>query len=76
MGGPSVSPFSATFKPLHIDRIEVSGDSLRSILAHFAKHPELRYVSDGDPDTISVPESLPADLGTIRTGLPPKVVHY
>jgi len=54
----------------------VSGDSLRSILAHFAKHPELRYVSDGDPDTISVPESLPADLGTIRTGLPQKVVRY
>ena len=75
-GGPSVSPFSGAFVPLHINRIQVIGDALKNILDSFQKHPELRYISDGDPTTVSAPKILPAELGVMRSDLGRPVVRY
>lgn len=75
-GGPSWSPFSSKFRALHINRIEVTGNTLKNALAFLEKHPELRYVSDGDPTTVSAPQNLPAQLGAPRSGLGRPVVRY
>ena len=75
-GGPSVSPFSGAFVPLHINRIQVIGDALKNTLDNFQKHPELRYVSDGDPTTVSAPKNLSAQLGVMRSDLGRPVVRY
>jgi len=75
-GGPAFSPFSSKFQALHINRIQVTGNTLKSVLALLDKHPELRYVSDGDPTTISAPQNLPAQLGTLRSDLGRPVVRY
>jgi peptidoglycan/xylan/chitin deacetylase (PgdA/CDA1 family) len=75
-GGPSPSPFSTTFDRLHIHRIEIGGDQLKERLAYFDSHPELRFVSDGDPTTISAPRDLPASLGAMRSSPAATVIRY
>lgn len=76
MGGPSPSPFSDTFRAYHIPRVQIGEAGLTETLALFESSPELRYVSDGDPGTVSVPQSLDASLGAVRTGLGQEVVRY
>ena len=76
MGGASLSPFCDGFRAFHIPRLQVCGSSLADALAVFQRSPGLRYVSDGDPDTISVPETLDPALGTLRAGLGQEVVSY
>ena len=75
-GGPAFSPFSSRFQALHINRIQVTGNTLKSVLALLDKHPDLRYVSDGDPTTISAPLDLPAQLGTLGSDLGRPIVRY
>ena len=75
-GGPCPSPFSDQFDPYHIPRTPVSGTSLADALGFFEKHPELRYVSDGDPSTICVPGTLAAALGALDQGRAKTVVRY
>ena len=75
-GGASFSPFSQSFYAFKIPRIEVTGTTLKDALAVFDKSPGLRYISDGDPDTVAVPASLDPSLGSVRTGLGEKVVRY
>ena len=60
--GPSFSPFDKRFNPLSIPRVRASeihtaGVGLYSRLHRYAEHPETRYVSDGDPHTITIPLS-------------------
>lgn len=70
-GGPSPSPFSVDFDPYHILRVQATAEELDSWLGFFQDHPELRYVSDGDPSVITIPDPLPARLeGTLRRDLP------
>jgi peptidoglycan/xylan/chitin deacetylase (PgdA/CDA1 family) len=76
LGGPSFSPFSDSFRAYHIPRVQVGEAGLKEALTSFERSPELRYVSDGDPATISVPKSLDASLGSVRTGLDQEVVRY
>ncbi len=59
--GPSPSPSDNRFNPLAIPRIRVSGiatgaQSFEGWLRYFEAHPEYRYVSDGNPDTITIRE--------------------
>jgi len=75
-GGPAPSPFSTEFRAYHIPRIQVSGDSLSGALSSFAASPGLRYVSDGDPDTIAVPATLEPSLGSVRPDYEQRVVRY
>jgi Polysaccharide deacetylase len=63
-GRPSPSPFSIDFDPLAIPRIESQpwrgdADLGSGYWLHYLKlDPSRRYVSDGDPRTISVPRIL------------------
>ncbi len=75
-GGPSLSPFSDGFQSYHIPRIEVSGTGLRDLLAMFEQSPALRYISDGDPSTISVPLELDASLGSVASTSGQEVIRY
>jgi peptidoglycan/xylan/chitin deacetylase (PgdA/CDA1 family) len=75
-GGPYFSPFSDNFREYHITRIGIGETSLEQTLAVFEKSPELRYVSDGDAATVSVPYDLDSSLGAVRTDLGAKVVRY
>jgi peptidoglycan/xylan/chitin deacetylase (PgdA/CDA1 family) len=70
-GGPSPSPFSINFDPYHIRRNQIFEDELDIWLSFFDSHPELRYISDGDPTVVSIPDPLPEKLqGILRGNLP------
>ncbi|MEV0584925.1 polysaccharide deacetylase family protein [Nonomuraea sp. NPDC050310] len=67
---PSVSPFAKSFDPGAIQRIQSNGKKgecrrwcSQYWLEWLDKHPKRRYVSDGDPDRISVPQ---AERGNIQ----------
>jgi len=68
--GPAPSPFHADWDPLGVPRIRTSPSwdggepdyGSRFWLEVFEEHPDRRYVSDGNPDTISFPADLEADL--------------
>jgi peptidoglycan/xylan/chitin deacetylase (PgdA/CDA1 family) len=70
------SPFSTKFDPLHIVRVKVVGNALQQAIDYFKKHPDLKYISDGDPMTVSAPKSLNAQLGDMRTDLGRPIVRY
>ena len=66
-GGAAHSPFSARFDPVHLPRIQALGQELTYWLTHFDKHPADRFVSDGDPATVTIPRTLHDRL---RSNLP------
>jgi peptidoglycan/xylan/chitin deacetylase (PgdA/CDA1 family) len=70
-GGAAPSPFSQRFDPRHLPRIQAIETDFGHWLTHFDKHPEERYVSDGDPATVTVPAARVAEL---RPVAPLKVV--
>ncbi len=70
-GGPALSPFAAAFDPFHLPRIQAISAEMDRWLGHFARRPEERFVSDGDPDAVTVPRSR---AGLLRTPLPGRVV--
>lgn len=75
-GGATPSPFSTLFSPLHVPRIIVTGDALRTAIQRFKDHPELRYVSDGDPAAVSVPARVDEKLGGLLGDLGRPIVTY
>lgn len=61
---PAPSPFLDAFDPYRLPRVQAADPALNIVatfpltwLAYFDKHPERRFVSDGDPDTVTVPRS-------------------
>jgi peptidoglycan/xylan/chitin deacetylase (PgdA/CDA1 family) len=62
--GPSDSPISKRFKPYYMPRIIPGGErfALQFWLTYLQKHPIKRYISDGDPNTFTVPAILAADV--------------
>jgi peptidoglycan/xylan/chitin deacetylase (PgdA/CDA1 family) len=54
-GGAALSPFAKGFDPYHLPRIQAMEREIDGWLTYFERHPEERYVSDGDPGTITVP---------------------
>ncbi|MBI3635518.1 MAG: polysaccharide deacetylase family protein [Candidatus Rokubacteria bacterium] len=54
-GGAASSPFAKTFDPTRLPRIQVIDGDLGSWLKHFEKNPGDRFVSDGDPATVTIP---------------------
>jgi peptidoglycan/xylan/chitin deacetylase (PgdA/CDA1 family) len=72
----SVSPFSTLFNAMHIPRIAVTGNTLRDAIANLKAHPELRYISDGDPTTVSAPKTLAAELGEVTDKLGRPLIRY
>jgi peptidoglycan/xylan/chitin deacetylase (PgdA/CDA1 family) len=73
-GGAAPSPFSKHFDALRIPRIQAVEKDLSYWLEYFAKNPSDRFVSDGDPSTLTIPasaraklkSSLPKDLKVIE----------
>lgn len=59
---PSVSPFDKNFDALLLPRIRASemntdGVGLYDYLESYLTHPKRRYISDGNPDVITVPQA-------------------
>lgn len=75
-GGPAFSPFSESFRAYHLPRVQVTGTTLADALASFERSPESRFVSDGDPTTISIPSDFDSSLGTVRMDLRQEIVRY
>ena len=55
-GDGNPSPFDAQWDPRSVDRFIVGPGRLERQLAAYRTNPANRYVSDGDPNTISVPQ--------------------
>ncbi len=54
-GGPAPSPFARGFDPVRLPRIQALEPELTRWLTYFDKNPQERFVSDGDPTTVTVP---------------------
>ena len=56
-GGPAPSPVSVKYDPLRIPRVlgVETGDGIPYYLDYLKSHPAERYVSDGDPNAVTVP---------------------
>ena len=66
-GGAAPSPFSTRFDPVRLPRIQAVERDLKEWLAHFDKNPQDRFVSDGDPATVTIPA---AQHDRLRANLP------
>lgn len=71
---PSVSPYAKAFDRGAIQRIQSNGKKgecrkwcTQYWLEWLNKHPGERYVSDGDPERISIPENLRGNIAGKRT---------
>ena len=53
-GGPAASPFSKNFDPTRLPRIQAVDQDLTFWLRYFDRNPQDRFVSDGDPATLTV----------------------
>jgi peptidoglycan/xylan/chitin deacetylase (PgdA/CDA1 family) len=67
-GGPNPSPYSTEFDPRSINRFIVAPNALERQFAAYEKNPGRRYVSDGDPQVVTVPEGLGGQVDRSRTG--------
>jgi hypothetical protein len=63
-GGPAPSPFSSRFDPLHLPRIQVTGNDLKKTIENLQKHPENLFVSDGKADTVTCPAAQKTELNS------------
>lgn len=54
---PALSPNAQGFDPYRLPRVQASTIELAKWLEYFRKNPHERYISDGDPLQISLPES-------------------
>ncbi|MGH7392009.1 MAG: polysaccharide deacetylase family protein [Candidatus Rokuibacteriota bacterium] len=57
-GGAAPSPFSRGFDAVRLPRIQAVERDLAYWLSYFEKHPQERFVSDGDPESVAVPARL------------------
>jgi peptidoglycan/xylan/chitin deacetylase (PgdA/CDA1 family) len=55
---PGVSPVHAKFNPMWIPRIRADDEELGRWFAFVEANPGIMYVSDGNPDTITIPEDI------------------
>ncbi len=72
----SPSPFSTLFNAMRIPRIVVTENNLRDAIADLKAHAGLRYISDGDPTTVSAPSDLAKELGDVRDDLGRPLLRY
>ena len=57
--GPAISPFMNSFDPYKLERIQ-AGDTAwgpKAYVTYYGKNPSQKFISDGDPTTVSVPKS-------------------
>jgi peptidoglycan/xylan/chitin deacetylase (PgdA/CDA1 family) len=65
---PAPSPFSGEFDPHALPRVQVFGNNLDRWLTYLAAHPDEHYLSDGDPDSVSFPQSMASHLSKSAIG--------
>jgi peptidoglycan/xylan/chitin deacetylase (PgdA/CDA1 family) len=65
-GGAAPSPYAKAFDAYHLPRIQAVDRDLDYWLTHFDRNPSERYVSDGDPGTITVANGSAGKLGAVR----------
>jgi len=69
-GGAAPSPFSRAFDPVRLPRIQAVERELSSWLRYFEQRPQERFVSDGNPDVVTVPagshDRLRTNLRNVR----------
>jgi peptidoglycan/xylan/chitin deacetylase (PgdA/CDA1 family) len=69
-GGAAPSPFSRAFDPVRLPRIQAVERDLTYWLNYFDKNPGERFVSDGDPNSVTVPsarrDKLREELRSLR----------
>jgi hypothetical protein len=53
---------------IRASEMDTEGVGLYDWLDYFDRHPEERYISDGDPNTISFPKEMEEHLDTDRIG--------
>jgi hypothetical protein len=68
-GGAAPSPFARTFEPTRLPRIQAIDQDFGHWLAYFDKNPNERFVSDGDPTTVTVPTGRRDRLKSLPNGL-------
>lgn len=78
---PAVPPSSTEWDPMWVPRIQAFDESLDFWFGLFESGGIVLYTSDGNPDTIAVPEPLPPSLegtldieGVVKAGK--TVIHY
>ena len=54
-GGPAASPYARAFDAYHLPRIQAIERELTYWLTYFDRHPDQRFVSDGNAITITLP---------------------
>jgi hypothetical protein len=67
-GGAAPSPYAKSFDPVRLQRIQAVEHDLRHWLNHFDRTPTDRFISDGNPNTVTLPV---AKKDRLRTNLPP-----
>ena len=60
----------------HPPHSEAARSYITDAIATFKNHPELRYISDGDPTTVSAPKDLDPKLGELTSDLGRPVIRY
>ena len=73
-GGAAPSPFARKFDPVRLPRIQAVEKDLGYWLAYFDKNPGERFVSDGDPQKVTIPARTREKLRATLPGAP-KVVE-
>jgi peptidoglycan/xylan/chitin deacetylase (PgdA/CDA1 family) len=53
---PAYSPVDKRFNPLKLPRVRGSSEYIDQWIEYFKKHPEQKYISDGQADVVTVPE--------------------
>lgn len=67
-GGPNVSPYDRRWNGRSVNRFIVAPGALERQLKHWDTNPAERYVSDGDPRTVSYPQRSAANLDRSKLG--------
>ena len=65
-GGPSVTPWDTRWDPHSVDRFIVAPGALEAQLRRWEADPTNRYISDGDPSTMSYPQRMAAQVEQSR----------
>jgi hypothetical protein len=65
---PAPSPNHRAYDPLALPRVQVFEDNLDRWLAYLDKNSDERYVSDGDPNTVTFPRHLEEQLNPQSLG--------
>jgi hypothetical protein len=65
-GGPNESPYDVKYDGHSVNRVISAPGALDREIAYFDKHPEERFISDGDPNTITVPAAAASRVDRAR----------